>query len=869
MMMEKIGRYKVIRPLGKGGMAQVYLAHDPDLDREVAIKVLPASFLEHQDLVLRFQREARTVARLEHRAIVPVYEFSQSEIGPYLVMRHMRGGSLAGRLTQGPLSLAKTARILSRLADPLDKAHQAGVVHRDLKPGNILFDEDGEAYLADFGIVKLADADQSLTITDGVIGTPAYMSPEQARGDRDIDGRSDVYALGVILYEMLTGDAPYHATTPLALALKHVLEPVPRLSNAVPALPTACDAIIQKAMAKDRADRYQTAQEMADDLLKVNDFIVDQSPPSKPVFQDTTTLRADRTLDVAMARQVIVGKATDLVAMVRRSSSPGLKVFVGIDQTLSSDENGVVSKMFAMEFPNERGAPQPGKLILRVNSPDFEPKRQEKIITVPPDGDSEVVAFLLTPQRAGELVLSVELYKDDTYIAARTLKTNGNSNGRAVAADGKTIASIPLFLTSNWPMADYRRALYELLAAHFNKDELRHLCFLLRVSAGDLGDGRANMARELILYLERRGRLPELVALIAKERPHLQNELAPFLSETPLSDEVKSPKAGTGPEERGSGKWWFSVPNWAWLFAGVLLVAFIALALSAGLRAQANGEGATATAEFLLAQNVTTTTETPAATVEPTSTATISPTMTPTARPSTTPLAVSASPLPPSPTMTVSPAPTPIQTSTATATVTPTTTAASVQLRTIATNVRVRTGPSEENPTLSLLNSGVVVEVLGKVRGGWWYEIKTDGNVTGWVDGDLVQFIAGSDADVPITWPSLTATSPPETDTPPSLCSAVEVVHGQNGDVRLLWTGYPVGTDHLRLTVSGTADGNPLIYPNDIDQTDPDWAKNGFTIGSWLFGQRGFADNTTFTYVMQALDGAGGELCAVSGRFTK
>ncbi len=239
-------------------MATVYRAFDPAFKREVALKVLPRELLHDSAFRARFEREAQTIASLEHAAIVPVHDVGEADGQPFIVMRLMPGGSLADRLATGPLTLAEVSRILTRLAPALDRAHALGIVHRDLKPGNILFDADDEPYIADFGIARLADETQSYTAT-GVFGTPAYMSPEQARGERLIDGRSDVYALGAMVYQMLSGRLPYEATTPIGMALRHVTDPAPRLSLVRPDLPVNCDTVILCAMAKNPDERLPTA----------------------------------------------------------------------------------------------------------------------------------------------------------------------------------------------------------------------------------------------------------------------------------------------------------------------------------------------------------------------------------------------------------------------------------------------------------------------------------------------------------------------------------------------------------------------------------------------------------------------------------
>ncbi len=259
MVPETIGRYRIQAELGRGGMSTVYLAHDPHFEREVAVKLLPVELSHHPTFRKRFEREAKVVAALADPAIVPVYDFGEEKGQPYLVMRFMTGGSLAERLHQGPMSLADAAFIMGRLAPALDEVHAHKVVHRDLKPSNILFDQRGEPYISDFGTVKMSKATTQLTDTGGAVGTPAYMSPEQIQGEVELDGRSDIYTLGIMLYEMLSGKHPYQSNTPIAVAVKHMFEPTPRILDSRPDLPPEIQTIINKAMAKQPEDRYETA----------------------------------------------------------------------------------------------------------------------------------------------------------------------------------------------------------------------------------------------------------------------------------------------------------------------------------------------------------------------------------------------------------------------------------------------------------------------------------------------------------------------------------------------------------------------------------------------------------------------------------
>lgn len=280
-----IGRYVIESKLGQGGMAEVYLAYDPRFKRQVAIKVLPAYLIQMDPtFAARFQREAETIASLEHAAIVPVYDFGEEDGRPYLVMRLMTGGSLQDRLLKGPLSLQETSELFNRLAPAIDKAHSKGIVHRDLKPANILFDEEGCPYLADFGIAKLQEATTTLTGL-GAIGTPAYMSPEQGRGLKDLDGRADIYSLGAILYHLLTGQLPYDSETPTGQIIRHINDPIPDIRASLPGAGSALQAVIATAMAKNKEERYPTVRALADVLESVALLNPPSFIPVQPVIE--------------------------------------------------------------------------------------------------------------------------------------------------------------------------------------------------------------------------------------------------------------------------------------------------------------------------------------------------------------------------------------------------------------------------------------------------------------------------------------------------------------------------------------------------------------------------------------------------------
>jgi len=250
------GPYRVVAPLGRGGMAAVYRAHDPALDRDVALKVLPAEFLHDPAFAARFKQEAQVAAKLEHPHIVPVHAFGIEQGRPWMAMRRLAGGSLAERVRRGPLPPREAAEALRGVADALDYAHARGIVHRDVKPANVLLDEAGRAYLADFGIARMLEGSPVVTATGLIQGSPTYMAPEQAMGTK-VDRLADVYSIGVMAFECLTGRAPYTGTTPVAILMKHVQEPVPEPAPAE--LAPALAAVVRRCLAKAPADRWPSA----------------------------------------------------------------------------------------------------------------------------------------------------------------------------------------------------------------------------------------------------------------------------------------------------------------------------------------------------------------------------------------------------------------------------------------------------------------------------------------------------------------------------------------------------------------------------------------------------------------------------------
>ncbi|MEO1663749.1 MAG: protein kinase [Chloroflexota bacterium] len=283
-MTEKLGNYEVQERLGRGGMAEVYRAYHPNLDRYVAIKLLHAFLAEDDEFRVRFEKEARNIAKLKHPHIVQVYDFDYAphRDSYYMVMELVEGETLKDRLfdlaTQGKkLSVDETLRIISEAASALSYAHVRGMIHRDVKPANLMLDRESRVVLTDFGIAKMLDSKQ-LTVSGGMIGTPAYMSPEQGLGEAG-DERSDLYSLGVIMYQLLVGDLPYDAETALGVILMHVNDPIPDARAMNPDVPPAVQDIVNRAMAKDPDTRYQTADEIVADIEKYQQRSVTRPSP--------------------------------------------------------------------------------------------------------------------------------------------------------------------------------------------------------------------------------------------------------------------------------------------------------------------------------------------------------------------------------------------------------------------------------------------------------------------------------------------------------------------------------------------------------------------------------------------------------------
>jgi serine/threonine protein kinase len=328
-----LGKYQVIERLGRGGMAEVYKAFHPQLERYTAIKVLNPFLAEGEDFLARFQREARAIAALQHPNIVQVFDVEVADETYYMVIEFVAGGTLKDRMlaAQGPLPMSDVEHIFLGIASALDYAHRNGILHRDVKPANVLLDDTGRVVLTDFGIARIV-SDSQFTVTGTLVGTPAYMSPEQGMGI-SIEATSDIYSLGIVLYEMITGQVPFESDTPLSIIHKQINDPLPAPRSIRDDIPQALEQLILKSLSKEPGDRFTTVAEMIAaaqsafaeiDRVSQSETIVEapssmkgeqaspsvsESSPVQPVIQGSVATEKEAP-PVREAVQPVSGKAT-------------------------------------------------------------------------------------------------------------------------------------------------------------------------------------------------------------------------------------------------------------------------------------------------------------------------------------------------------------------------------------------------------------------------------------------------------------------------------------------------------------------------------------------------------------------------------
>jgi len=330
----QVGQYIIEEKLGQGGMATVYKARHQRLDRLVAIKVLHPAFKDDESFLRRFTREAQVVARLEHPNIVPVYDFAEFEGHPYLVMRYVDGETLKDAENRGALSLTEINRIAQAVAAALDYAHGQGVLHRDVKPSNILLTQGGGVYMADFGLARMTEAGESTMSQDMIMGTPQYISPEQAKGVKELDGRTDIYSFGIVVYEMLTGQVPFQSDTGYSIIHSQIFDPPPNPSSLNDKISPQMEAVLLKVLSKEPEDRYATAGDFQAAFKQAaSNMPLDIAPVGAAVLPDSAeglTKVADTDIPPLPDLTDAPGSVTPAVEEPVKKKRPYGKLIIGI-----------------------------------------------------------------------------------------------------------------------------------------------------------------------------------------------------------------------------------------------------------------------------------------------------------------------------------------------------------------------------------------------------------------------------------------------------------------------------------------------------------------------------------------------------------
>jgi serine/threonine protein kinase len=397
---KQLGQYRIVGLLGRGGMAEVYRAYQPGMDRYVAIKVLPHADTSDPNFLNRFRQEARVIAKLEHPNILPVYDYGEDAGYTYLVMRLVETGTLGDLLQGRPLPLDRIGKILNQVGAALDYAHARGVIHRDVKPSNVLIEESGNCLLTDFGIAKIVESTSQFTMTGNFVGTPQYASPEQGLG-KELDGRSDIYSLGVILYEMATGRPPFDADTPMGLVVKHVHEPLPPPSSLNPALPPSVESVILKALEKDRLARYASASE----LVEAYNALLRQPAYGAP---SQTVIETPETIVEIPPQPLADHRSTQIENSSRASPPPPVKpraprwiwISGGIGAVLLLCILGTVAASLAANFlPGQTATPTASPTLRPDAFPDLtatqEPTRPIPTPVPPIGSDTIYIEYIL------------------------------------------------------------------------------------------------------------------------------------------------------------------------------------------------------------------------------------------------------------------------------------------------------------------------------------------------------------------------------------------------------------------------------------------------------------------------------------------
>lgn len=346
---EQVGPYRIMEKLGRGGMATVFKAYHANLDRYVALKVMHPAFMADPNFLARFEREAKVVARLEHPNIIPIYDFSDHDGKPYLVMKFVEGETLKAKLNRKPLSPEEGIKTITAVGDALSYAHKSDILHRDVKPSNVMVATDEQIYLTDFGLARIASQGESTLSSDMMIGTPQYISPEQAMGKRDLDAGTDIYSFGVLIYELVVGQVPFISDTPFSIIHDHIYTPLPLPRSVNPSVPEVIERLLLKSLTKEREDRFETIDEMVSAFKQaiegkpLPDVWVDPAaytPPDTLQASAPDTAGSDAPTIAEPVPETVVKKKRRFRWWYIFPILIGLFLCVAIASSIGKDENG-------------------------------------------------------------------------------------------------------------------------------------------------------------------------------------------------------------------------------------------------------------------------------------------------------------------------------------------------------------------------------------------------------------------------------------------------------------------------------------------------------------------------------------------------
>ncbi len=359
MIGKRIGPYEIVEEIGKGGMATVYRAYQPNLDRYVAIKIIHRAIALEAASLERFQREARLLTRLVHPHLLPIYDYDATHDPPYIVMRYLESGTLKDVIDKGRLPHPEIIHMLRQVASALDYAHRNNVIHRDIKPTNVMLDQDGNAFLTDFGIARTIEAGQDMTQSGYALGTPGYMSPEQGMGVDGLNGQADIYSLGVMTFQMLTGKLPYTGDTPLSIIFKHISDPIPDITQYDPSLAPMTTKVIERVMAKDPEARYATATDFVVELSQALDV---SGVGTASILKRTAQAHMDAAALKREQKRVQIEATMEAFAVSRDPKKMGTQAMPDVPTTLTPTDQRVVVPS-AMQPPVTKAATSRWPLI--------------------------------------------------------------------------------------------------------------------------------------------------------------------------------------------------------------------------------------------------------------------------------------------------------------------------------------------------------------------------------------------------------------------------------------------------------------------------------------------------------------------------